>query len=391
MLMATAIGCRSEVACDIREEACQRDLFYLVLEARGQAWDAWASPPPMEVITRDEYRSFLENAASSDDGSSLSWDPAYKLLGFLDRDASSTEASIDSKVESVVAFYSSATRRVTIIDHGEPRDPMTASMILAHEIVHALQDRDVGLLLYFEGATTSDEYMALRSMIEGDATFYELLVNLRIRQLEFEKVDWRTYFEGYRADVDRAVASSPGRLERARSLLPYVAGAQYLQHAYAQGGPPEVEFAFLAKPPSLAAVVDAQLAPAPAPVRTPLSCPGPPTPAGYERVGSSRLGAAGLHAFAVKSRAGPLVWDLMRAWSDDRLRFYQSPEGASAVAWTVRLNEPTGYNTLSSVAQSLVTQHGARSQTRLGELEIVIAAADDPAVLPGWNLQACAE
>ncbi|MBI5542444.1 MAG: hypothetical protein HY901_01035 [Deltaproteobacteria bacterium] len=391
-VLVAGTACRSKSACDIRDPACQRDIFYSVLDARGQAWDAWANPPPMEVMTKDQFRAFLEASAASSQGSDSaepSWDPVYKLLGFLDRDASSAETSIDSQVEGVVAFYSRTTRSVTIIDRGMPSDEESSSMTLAHEIVHALQDRDVGLSLYVGSGLTSDELMARRSMVEGEATLYGLMVNLGMRELAFQDVNWAGYFESFRDTVDESVASSAGRLGEARRLLPYVAGAHYLEQAYARGGTPEVEFAFLAKPPSLSAVVDSY--DAPVPVRAPLSCGGPPPPGGYEQVGSSRLGAAGLYAFAIKNLRDGRAWDLMRAWSDDTLRFYQSPEGATAVSWTVRLNGKRGFNDYFSTLQNVAAGLGARSQARLTELEIVIGAAEQPLVLSDWDLGACGE
>ncbi|HEY3451529.1 MAG TPA: hypothetical protein VGK67_34545 [Myxococcales bacterium] len=384
----SAAGCRTEGACDIYEAECQRDIFYSVLDARGLAWDAWASPPPMEVITQEQFRALLEENAKGQPAPGLSWDPALRLLGLLDRDASSQQESIDSQVESVVAFYSSLTQRVTIIERNPRPSVDSSSRTLAHEIVHALQDRDVGLRRYVSAATSGDHALALKSMIEGEAVLFELLTDLRWRQLSPMQVDWTGFFGDFSASLDEAVSASESRWAATQLLLPYYLGSQYLHSAYARGGVAEVEHAFLSQPGSMAEVADVYGHPR---VRAALSCQGPAAPPGYLEVGSTRLGAAGLYAFAVRQVTPDLSMDLMASWSDDRLRFYKSPEGASAVSWTVRMAGARAPSVNAQALRAAAAAAGARVESRGSGEELVIVGAEDPAVLSAWDLMACGE
>jgi hypothetical protein len=384
-LSAWSAGCTTIAACDIRESDCQASIYAAVLDLRGEPWDAWANPPPMSVMTEAEFRSWLERNAQGASGSSQSpWDPAYKLLGFLAPASSSSQSSIDSLVANALAFYSEDSRSVTIIDRGAPGDTLTSSRVLAHELVHALQDRDVGLGAYRKVATSSDQLFALRSMIEGEASFYEVLFYLEAKDLSLEDVDWDAYFANYRAQLGSQLATSSAPLSDTVTQAVYPLGAAYMQKAYDQGGSPAVEAAFLSKPSSMAEVTKGYGAPRLG--SRPLSCRAPAAPEGFSRMRVQILGALGLYAFAVKTASFSAAWDLTGAWADDDLSLYTSADGHTAVAWSVRLTGPDGARTLQSIAASL----GARIAAGAAQDEWIIAGADLPSALSGWALNRCA-
>lgn len=384
-LSAWLAGCTTIAACDIRESDCQASIYAAVLDLRGQPWDAWASPPPMKVMTVAEFRSWLERGAQAASASSQSpWDPAYKLLGFLDPASSSSQSSIDSLAADVLAFYSEDSRSVTIIDRGAPGDTLTSSRVLAHEVVHALQDRDVGLGAYKKAATSSDQLFALRSMIEGEASLYEVLFYLKAKDLKLEEVDWDTYFATSRAQLGQ-LATSSAPLSDTVTRAVYPLGVAYMQRAYAQGGSPAVEAAFLSKPSSMVEVLKGYGSPRRG--LRPLSCRAPAAPEGFSRARAQILGALGLYAFAVKTASFSAAWDLMGAWADDDLSLYTSADGHTAVAWSVRLTGPDGARILKSVAAS----RGVRIAAGPAQDEWIIAGANLPSALSDWNLSRCGQ
>jgi hypothetical protein len=203
-LMATSLGCnqRTLTSCDITQRACQESIYYRMLSLRGDGYDPFGGLPPVTVITEDEFRTQLENEQASVAATSgpSPWDKALVLLHFststsapaadggvatdggvaahndAGSDAGSGNSSIEDQVTHVYAYYDPQTKTVTIISHptqtGEHAQE-EAMITLAHELVHALQDRELDLNK--EDFHTSDEYLAYDAIIEGDARFYENL------------------------------------------------------------------------------------------------------------------------------------------------------------------------------------------------------------------------
>jgi hypothetical protein len=85
----------------------------------------------------------------------------FGRLGFFPRsfDVRSTGAP---QAAQVGAFYSPEDKAITVFEN-PPRST------LVHELVHALQDQHFDLTAFDEAATSRDEWLARRAVIEGDA------------------------------------------------------------------------------------------------------------------------------------------------------------------------------------------------------------------------------
>ena len=67
----------------------------------------------------------------------------------------------------VGAYFNPADGGITVIDRDY--EDIWGQALLAHEFVHAIQDRDFGFDALTEGVKLEDEFLATRSVIEGDA------------------------------------------------------------------------------------------------------------------------------------------------------------------------------------------------------------------------------
>ncbi len=198
LALTSGLGCTEHhfAICDITQRACQEDIYYRMLKLRGDGYDPYGSLPPMTVISEDTFRQQLEQeAATAAQNGPSPWDKALVLLHFTSAasspgdagagvdggaggsDAGASSPTIEDQVAHVYAFYDPKSKTVTIIDHpnqdGQAQDE--AMITLAHELVHALQDRELNLDK--EDFNTSDEYFAWDAIVEGDARFYELHVH----------------------------------------------------------------------------------------------------------------------------------------------------------------------------------------------------------------------
>ena len=168
--LSSGLACSEHpfVTCDITQRACQEDVYYRVLSLRGDGYDPFGGLPPVTVISEADFRAMLvaEQAASAQEGKNP-WDQALVLLHFTtttkatgnagvdggasgDAGAATSTATstIDDEVAHIYAFYDQTSRTITIISHpNQTGDHVQeeAMITLAHELVHALQDREIDL------------------------------------------------------------------------------------------------------------------------------------------------------------------------------------------------------------------------------------------------------
>ncbi len=118
-----------------------------------------------ELITSDELREHLEEDTEIEQ---LEIDMDWTLRLIPDRDEDIEQLLIDMQVAQVAGFYDPETQETFVISDDDDLSAMD-EVILAHEIVHALQDQHFDLGLLVEPEPEYDASMALRSVIEGDA------------------------------------------------------------------------------------------------------------------------------------------------------------------------------------------------------------------------------
>ena len=379
---AALAGCAGDLeltTCDIREPSCQFEVFLAVQDVRGSLWDPWLEPPPMEVISEAQYRAQViaarERALEQEGVNYLN--EGLKLLRMIDPDETPDEEA-DFQVASVAALYDSRTHRVTIIDRDEPGNPVLAVQTLAHELVHAAQDRDVGFRRLFADVGSTDQLLALSTLLEGEAVMYGFLVDGKQLDIPKTLLDWGVVY-GWLDDVRMRTfqAASPYRL--ATTELIYPLGGAHAVKAYLAGGPLAVRGSY-DHPPLSAAELMASLGTAPAGGRTPWGCALVEPPAGFELALADELGALALYAFATRSAlAEPQAWDRAQPWVGDRFQVFRRPDDpdALAVAWLVRFADAQAAAALHALIGSVAWPQPL--QSRVVE-DMVHVFASKPAV-----------
>lgn len=328
--------------CNISEASCQYEVFLAVQDVRGSLWDPWIEPPRMDVISEAQYRAQViaarERALQQ---TGRDWfSEGLKLLRMIDPDET-PEEEVNQKVEIVAAFYSALVHRVTIIEREEIQNPAQGVQTLAHELVHAAQDRDVGLSLLDQYVASTDNQLALSALVEGEAVTYEYLVSGK--QLDVPKtfIDWRI-FEGWLIEIRRRAFDDPSPYRVATTELLYPLGGTYVAAAYAEGGPLEVRKVYDPPPLSAARFMAGRKSPGDV-APPPWTCLQINPPSGYELVIGDELGGLGLFAFATRfSPIEILAWDSASAWTGDRFYVFRKPgdDDALVVVWLVRFASP---------------------------------------------------
>lgn len=338
--------------CDIRQDDCQDDIFYAVQRMRGVPWDPWVERPDMRTITADTYlEELLEAEARRKMNNGRTGEPAFdhytaalELLGLINPDRAPT-AEAETRVDNVAAFYTYADKRVTIIDHGTPLSPEWATQVLAHELVHAAQDRELDLTR-FGLAQTHDGDLARQAIVEGEARLYELLVAIEAQQLEWSVQHFDAFHAGVLERAKMRVFNDESPVFQIYGLL-YPLGAHYLTDRYLEGGNVAVRDVWAHLPRQVRALMATREWTVEDPGdRTPLSsapafaCEAPQLSEPWMLKVEHHMGA--LNLFALATRLRPDVesaWNSARGWYGDHLWVYGDDEDHTLVLWHIRLEE----------------------------------------------------
>ena len=129
--------------------------------------------PPTEMRTRAEHRSDIESQFEAElteaDGRAENARLATALIAGQATDA--VELQLDVRTSFPAAFYDTEAEFIGFITD-DPNSIEIDETILAHELVHALQNQNADLGPVFEQPTT-DRFTSSLAVVEGDATLVE--------------------------------------------------------------------------------------------------------------------------------------------------------------------------------------------------------------------------
>jgi hypothetical protein len=292
-------------------------------------------PVPVRTITQSEYRQELEQEAASEVVWSMDTVYAQPMswLNLVPPGGITEQSFIEEQVQSYAAYYSHAESDITIItpdDPSTPLDPEVATTTLAHEMVHALQDRDVDLSARFEAIDYYDESLALWAMTEGEAMLFGTLVNAAFWGLDLASVHLERRFAALVQWTDQDVIADSAPWLSTFSTFPYSYGGRYAATVYAQGGAAAVR-ALPGSPPlgTLPVVLDSEIT-----VDATPWAEIPPGPTGYELYSEDSLGSWILQVVLERS-GSTAARELAAAWRADRL-WIHTGNYSTAALWQIR-------------------------------------------------------
>jgi hypothetical protein len=404
-VLALLAGCNDHTLaiCDITQPDCQEDIYYADLRLRGDGYDPFAGIPPIRTISEDQFRAELEkeaaDAAAQQQSPDPWWDAALSLLGLLPSTGNLQGNSIDNQVQNTAAYYSPETRDVTVVAHPDSSvDPSMREQMpiinmdtLAHELVHALQDRELNL--NFQPRST-DEYFAFKALVEGDASLYDFLFLHEIALLPGLNFTYTDPLASFLHEREVGLSDDPSLTGNFSSLGPpffavqwlvYPLGGVWLSDRWDKGGNTAVRHAYGQAPQrSLDFLMGPGVAP---PAGKELRCePEPRAPAEFRRsdgraYGRDSFGAIYFFAYLMgwkvpssDSLASALLWR-----NDVVFVYYNQSTQKTAVAWRIELDSPLP----DTVLTPLLTPSGPRVVQ--GGTTLLITASDDPTFLATWN------
>jgi hypothetical protein len=306
-------------------QAVRDELIELVNITQDLRELSFLEAPLVSVVTSVELEALVREQIE-EEAESLPADQAlYELLGLLDGTTDLVTMLTDLYGEQVAGFYDG--------DTGELVVPITASgfsqvqrATLVHELTHTLTDQNFDFHPKYQAMFDEERYdeaSAYQALIEGDASFTEVLYLQSLSQQELGEF----FAEALQADTEQ-FESAPPFIQEAL-LFPYDSGLTFVQDLYMADGWDPVNDAyarFLELPGSTEQIITPDDYGRDLPIE--VTMPAIEVP-GYELTESSVWGELGFRILFDEVLGDNATLTAADGWGGDRYSFWY--DGSNAV------------------------------------------------------------
>lgn len=332
MLLAVVViaGCRGERPGAVPDDRLRAMVDGLIPEVEAAVGLEFETPPKFAVRTKEQVHQYLlakldqEFSPAKVEGI----EAAYELLGLLPDTLDVRALLLGLYAEQVAGFYDPDSTTLYAVEGAEGEQ---LRLVLAHELVHALQHEQLPLERLLKDAGSSDRQAASQAVLEGHATVAMLRVMMPDRAVLLDPAFWRQYRELVKsAQTSMPVFSAAPLVLQESLVFPYLGGAEFMRWWSMQGktnplpGPEELPRSTeQILHPTRYAAGDAPLA-----VRF--------TDSSEAVMHEDTMGELELQIWnTVQRGGGEVLTDLPLGWGGDRYRVYRSPPGPALVLYTV--------------------------------------------------------
>ena len=228
VLALSALGCGEtrKLRSDIPIESTTAELVPAVERAVGLPFKR---PPGIAARSREQVRSYLRHKLDSDlppeelRGITL----AYRLFGLIPDTLDLRALLLALYTEQVVGYYDPDSSTLYVV---QGTDPAQARLVLAHELVHALQGQYLHLDSLLTQPHENDRRMAAQAVMEGQATLASLTALVPRQEYDSMPEFWREFRRSVREQQSSMpVFGAAPLIIREDLIFPYLAGADFVR------------------------------------------------------------------------------------------------------------------------------------------------------------------
>jgi uncharacterized protein DUF6782 len=290
---------------------------------------SFRGPTRSALKSREEIREYLvarlreDFPAQREEGIQA----VYRLLGFIPDTLDLKALLLDLYTEQVAGFYDPETSTLYGV---RGADPVQLRLVLAHELVHALQHRYLPLDSIMKSKGDADRQAAAQAVFEGQATLASIRVLVPGQDVVGRPEFWSAFREQIRTQQSsmQVFARAPLAL-REELIFPYLNGAEFMRWwDSAKTGQPLPTLSAL--PRSTEQILHpARYAANDAPVRVRFA------DSTADVLYEDTLGELEIQVLATVLRGGgEVLTDTPLGWGGDRFRIYRSSAGPALVWYT---------------------------------------------------------
>lgn len=315
------------------------------------------APVTVAVRSSDQVRAFVDARMRED------FPPreieairdVYSLLGLIPDTLDLGRLLADLYVEQIVGYYDPDSTTLYVID-GVSREALRP--VLAHELVHALQDQHIDLDSLIDRSRGNDRQLAAQAAIEGHATL--VMLALLAGEAAGRAVDPGELPDpggqiraGLDATTDYPVFRSAPRVLQEALIFPYAEGASFVWTIWANRP--------AGQRPPITALIPASTEQVLAPETKFLRSPDVPTDiaietaadTAYELVYENTLGAFETSLFFTMHGGAAGAAD---GWDGDRYRLIEDGQGRRALLWWSVWDDTASADTFAAAARAALAQ-----------------------------------
>ena len=153
-----------------------------------------------------------------------------KKFGFAPQDFDLARTMVDLLTEQAAAFYDYHKKKLFLLQGG---DPSGDSMVVVHELAHALADQRFDLGKFIKKGKSDDSSLARMAVMEGQATWLMMESTSRrggqsLKEMPAAILDMATRNSNSDAETQYPVLTSAPLYIRASLLFPYSEGLRFI-------------------------------------------------------------------------------------------------------------------------------------------------------------------
>jgi hypothetical protein len=314
----------------------------------------FARPVPVWVENRARITDYVSSQIQEDELERAR--VVYTALGLLSPSLDVRALLLRLLGEQVVGYYDADSKHLVVrddimrgfaakqtTDAETPNDLAEARIVLLHELVHALQDQQLGLSLHIHEDRDTDASNAFHALVEGDATLAMIGYALEgeripLRRLTSSPAQVRSFSE-----VVRRSPLAGSELEQAPAIVripllsSYVDGLAFCASLHGLSGFRGVDSAHAKPPSSTEEILHPERFTAKAGPDVPTAIQLPQLQqleqAGYELVREDTLGELEMGVYFGQALTAEQARRAADGWDGDRIRVYRATNRPAAVVW----------------------------------------------------------
>jgi hypothetical protein len=231
VLLAAALtaACRGEPARAQRPADITRIVDSLRPAVERAAGLRFRSAPRSEMRTREQVRVYLERQLDVElpPAKVRGLETAYGLFGLFPDSLRLRDLLLELYSEQVAGYYDPDSAALFGVVGA---DPLQMRVMVAHEMVHALQGQYLPLDSLLHDRRSNDRLTAAQSILEGQAT----LVSLRVLTPGTDIIARPEFWEMYREQIAQQQSTMPVFAKappviRHGLIFPYLEGAEFMR------------------------------------------------------------------------------------------------------------------------------------------------------------------
>jgi hypothetical protein len=222
-------ACRGPEPGDTGPEAVARLVDSLSPAVEKAVGLKFTHRPMSTVRSRDQIRSYVVHKLDAELPASKArgLQAAYRLLGLFPDTLELRPLLLDLYTEQIVGFYEPDSSTLFVAANA---DPKILRVVVAHELVHALQHQYTPIDSIMRQQGDNDRLAAATAILEGQATLGGLQVMVPEQNLYAMPEFWETYRSKLQSEqATMPVFSRAPRILRESLIFPYLAGADFLR------------------------------------------------------------------------------------------------------------------------------------------------------------------